>query len=70
MTLMGSRNAHRDDFHHVMASITAGKVPIAKLMTHRTSLAGVTQNLPHWAHAKGGLVKALIDLDEVAPRSQ
>jgi len=63
MTLMGSRNADRDDFHYVMASIIAGKVPIADLMTHRTSLAGAVHDLPRWAHAKDGLVKALIDLD-------
>jgi 2-desacetyl-2-hydroxyethyl bacteriochlorophyllide A dehydrogenase len=69
MTLMGSRNADHDDFHLVMASIVAGKVPIADLMTHRTSLVGAVHDLPRWAHAKDGLVKALIDLDEVTPRS-
>jgi 2-desacetyl-2-hydroxyethyl bacteriochlorophyllide A dehydrogenase len=69
MTLMGSRNAGHDDFRHVMASIIAGKVPIAKLMTHRTSLAGAVHDLPRWAHAKDGLVKALIDLDEITAGS-
>ena len=39
MTLIGSRNATRADFDHVAASIRNGAVPLAKLVTHRTTLA-------------------------------
>ncbi len=62
MTLIGSRNATRTDFEHVMASIRAGRVPLDALATHRTTLAGVLDDLPRWAHQKSGLIKAIIDV--------
>jgi 2-desacetyl-2-hydroxyethyl bacteriochlorophyllide A dehydrogenase len=62
MTLMGSRNALKADFDHVIASIAAGKVPVADLITHRTTLAGAVRDLPHWATHKQGLIKALISV--------
>ncbi|HXU58960.1 MAG TPA: zinc-binding dehydrogenase, partial [Verrucomicrobiae bacterium] len=62
MTLLGSRNATDADFNRVIAAIRAGQVPIEKLITHRTTLAGALADLPRWAHEKSGLVKALIDI--------
>jgi 2-desacetyl-2-hydroxyethyl bacteriochlorophyllide A dehydrogenase len=62
MTLLGSRNATDADFNRVIAAIRAGQVPIDKLITHRTTLAGAVDDLPRWAHEKSGLVKALIDI--------
>ena len=64
MTLIGSRNATREDFDHVAASIADGSVPIDRLVTHRTTLAQATIDLPRWAQEKTGLVKAVI---RVAP---
>ena len=64
MTLIGSRNATREDFEHVVASIRDGSVPIDRLITHRTTLAQATIDLPRWAQEKTGLVKAVI---RVAP---
>lgn len=63
MTLMGSRNALKADFDRVVASIAAGKLPMAELITHRTTLAGAVTDLPRWATEKQGLIKALITLD-------
>jgi threonine dehydrogenase-like Zn-dependent dehydrogenase len=62
MTLMGSRNATRADFERVIAAIEAGRVPLEKLLTHRTSLANAITDLPRWAQEKRGLVKALVEL--------
>jgi 2-desacetyl-2-hydroxyethyl bacteriochlorophyllide A dehydrogenase len=62
MTLFASRNALKEDFQRVIAAIHAGQVPIAKLLTHRTTLSGAVADLPRWAHQKSGLVKALIDV--------
>ena len=62
MTLMGSRNATRADFERVIAAIESGRVPLPKLLTHRTSLAGAITDLPRWAQEKRGLVKALVEL--------
>lgn len=60
MTLIGSRNATRIDFDHVVASIRAGKVPLDTLVTHATTLDRVPVDLPRWAHDKRGLIKAIV----------
>lgn len=62
MTLVGSRNALAEDFEHVAASMRAGKVPLAKLVTHRTMLADTPRDLALWAHEKAGLIKAVIEV--------
>lgn len=63
MTLYGSRNATMQDFETVTAAIRAGKVPVDKIITHRTSLAQAVTDLPHWAHDKSSLIKAVISID-------
>jgi 2-desacetyl-2-hydroxyethyl bacteriochlorophyllide A dehydrogenase len=62
MMLIGSRNATKADFEHVMRSIEAGLVPLDALATHRTTLEAAARDLPVWAHAKSGLIKAIVDL--------
>ena len=60
LTIRASRNATREDFDHVVASIRNGSVPTDKLATHATSLDDVPVNLPKWAHERNGLIKAII----------
>ncbi len=60
MMLIGSRNATREDFDHVVDSIRSGGVPTAKLITHRTTLADAPRDIALWAHQKSGLIKAVI----------
>ncbi len=60
MMLIGSRNATRVDFDHVRQSIADGLVPIDQLITHRTTLDDLAEDLPRWAREKSGLIKALI----------
>ena len=60
MTLVGSRNATRVDFEHVMASIRNGHVPVEALVTHRTTLDRVPIDLARWATEKSGLIKAIV----------
>lgn len=62
MTVMGSRNATQADFARVMAAIRSGRVPLDRLLTHRTSLSGAITDLPRWASEKRGLVKALVEV--------
>ncbi|TPL04398.1 zinc-binding alcohol dehydrogenase family protein [Mesorhizobium sp. B2-4-14] len=62
MTLIGSRNALRADFEHVAASIRSAAVPLAKLVTNRTTLADTPSDLARWAHEKSGLIKAVIEV--------
>jgi 2-desacetyl-2-hydroxyethyl bacteriochlorophyllide A dehydrogenase len=63
LTLYGSRNATDEDFSHVITALRSGDVPLERIITHRTSLAETTHNLPKWAHDKSGLIKALIMID-------
>ncbi|MDB5555832.1 MAG: yjjN [Rhizobium sp.] len=60
MSIIGSRNALKADFLHVAASIASSAIDTSKLITHNTSLAGSVTDLPRWAHAKEGLIKAVI----------
>jgi 2-desacetyl-2-hydroxyethyl bacteriochlorophyllide A dehydrogenase len=63
MTLRGCRNATAEDFDRVIGAIRAGQVPVARLITHRTTLAAAAEDLPRWVREKHGLVKALIEID-------
>ena len=62
LTLHSSRNATTADFDQVIAAIRNGDVPVEKMLTHRTGLAGAVVDLPRWAREKSGLVKALIEI--------
>ncbi len=61
-TLLASRNALRGDFETVIGAIASGKVPVASLITHRTTLSGAAADLAMWATDKRGLIKAVIDI--------
>ena len=62
MTLFASRNATTEDFARVIAAIGEGRVPVERLITHRTSLEEAARDIPHWATDKTGLVKAVIEI--------
>lgn len=62
LTLFGSRNATSEDFARVISAIRDGKVPLDRIITHRTSLADAARDLPLWAHEKKGLIKAMIEI--------
>jgi 2-desacetyl-2-hydroxyethyl bacteriochlorophyllide A dehydrogenase len=62
MMLIGSRNATRADFEHVIAAINAGNIPIERLVTHRTTLHDSPRDIALWAQQKSGLIKAMIDV--------
>jgi 2-desacetyl-2-hydroxyethyl bacteriochlorophyllide A dehydrogenase len=61
MSVLASRNATREDFDKVMAAMAAGEVDVNRLITHRTTVARVAQDLPHWAAHKSGLIKAMVE---------
>ena len=66
MMLIGSRNATRVDFEHVIASLLSGAVPVERLITHRTTLADAPRDIALWAKEKSGLIKAVIDVRDRA----
>jgi 2-desacetyl-2-hydroxyethyl bacteriochlorophyllide A dehydrogenase len=62
MTVVGSRNALKQDFDHVVDALGKGMIPMDRIVTHRTTLAGAAEDLPRWASHKDGLVKAVISV--------
>ena len=63
MSLIGSRNATSIDFNTVIAAHKAGHIPLDRIITHRTDLDRVTEDLPLWSKDKTGLIKAMIAID-------
>jgi 2-desacetyl-2-hydroxyethyl bacteriochlorophyllide A dehydrogenase len=60
MMIIGSRNALKADFEHVVSCIASGAIDTNLLITHRTDFESVVADLPRWAHEKTGLIKAII----------
>ena len=63
MSLIGSRNATATDFATVIAAHKAGRIPLDRVVTHRTELARVAEELPRWSRDKTGLIKAMVAID-------
>lgn len=61
MTLMGSRNATREDFERVLAAMRAGQVPTRALNSHRTRLADLSTVMPQWMTPEAGVIKGIVE---------
>ena len=62
ISLLGSRNATREDFSKVFDAIREGRVPTEALATHRASLDDAPACFPEWIEPKTGVIKALIKI--------
>lgn len=60
-TLMSSRNATRQDFEHVMASMKKGLVNPAHYITHRVPFDAVKQEFESWLNPATGVIKAMVE---------
>jgi 2-desacetyl-2-hydroxyethyl bacteriochlorophyllide A dehydrogenase len=63
LTLFASRNALNSDFDTVIKALLEGRVDLGRVITNRSSLAGIITDLPNWTTAKAGLIKAVVELD-------
>lgn len=61
-TLMSSRNATREDFEHVIASMKKGLVQPANYITHRVKFDAVPDVFESWLDPANGVIKAMIEL--------
>lgn len=61
-TLMSSRNATREDFEHVIASMKAGLVEPATYITHRVMFDQVADQFKNWLDPAHGVIKAMVAL--------
>lgn len=60
ITLLGSRNATRNDFMYVMQCIRDGSIPVGDLNTHQCELIDVPQRIPEWMAQTDSLIKAIV----------
>lgn len=63
LTLLASRNALTADFDTVIEALLQGRVDLDRVVTNRTTLAAVVDDLPVWTTAKAGLIKAVVEVD-------
>ncbi|MEX6505933.1 zinc-binding alcohol dehydrogenase family protein [Jiella sp. M17.18] len=64
MTLMGSRNATREDFETVTAAMAGGTIDTAKLKTHAAHFPDVVAALSGWSADRRDIVKAIVTVAE------
>lgn len=62
-TLMSSRNATREDFEHVIASMKKGEVDPTTYITHRVVFENVKDEFEQWLSPANGVIKAMVSLD-------
>lgn len=61
-TLMSSRNATRDDFEHVIASMKKGLVNPTNYITHRVQFDEVKAHFQSWLNPANGVIKAMVEM--------
>ncbi|GAB4056145.1 zinc-binding alcohol dehydrogenase family protein [Spirosoma litoris] len=63
-TLMSSRNATRQDFEHVIASMKNGQVDPTTYITHRVTFGQVRDEFASWLNPANGVIKAMVSLND------
>ncbi|MGO4524205.1 zinc-binding alcohol dehydrogenase family protein [Microvirga sp. 2MCAF35] len=61
-SLLGSRNATRQDFETVLDVMRGGGVPTAALASHHGSLDDAPELIPRWSAPEAGVIKALVEV--------
>jgi len=62
LTLMGSRNARREDFIRIIGLIESGTIDTTPWITHRAPFTDVPARFEEWVKPGAGVLKAMIDL--------
>jgi 2-desacetyl-2-hydroxyethyl bacteriochlorophyllide A dehydrogenase len=62
-TLMSSRNATRDDFEYVIASIQQKKVNPLNYITHKVSFKDLATAFPSYLQPETGVIKAMVEIE-------
>lgn len=62
MTLMGSRNATREDFNRVFEALQKGEIDIGRYVTHRAAFKDVVSKFEDWLNPASKVIKVMIEL--------
>lgn len=63
LSLLGSRNATREDFEHVVRSLQDGSVLATNMVTHRCGLDELPQAMVQWTQPNSGIIKAIVEVN-------
>lgn len=63
LSLLGSRNATREDFEHVVRSLQDGTVLSTEMVTHRCGLDELPEAMIQWTQPTSGIIKAIVEID-------
>lgn len=58
LTLLASRNANRQDFDHVLQSLSRRRVDVSTWITHRESPQGMIEEFASWLNPSSNVIKA------------
>jgi len=61
LTLMGSRNATKEDFGLVLEAIADGAVDVGRFVTHRASADGMIASFESWLAPESKVIKAMVE---------
>ena len=62
MTLVGSRNATREDFDTVVAAMAAGEIDTGAIRTHSARLEKLPDQFENWLNNRDTLIKAIVEV--------
>lgn len=63
LSLIGSRNATREDFSCVVSLMESGGINAEAMITHRANLADVPAHMPQWCDPANQVIKAMISIE-------
>lgn len=62
LTLLGSRNATREDLDHVVQAMESGRLDPLPMITHRAHLEAAGERFASWSQPETGVIKALVEI--------
>lgn len=62
LTLMGSRNATKEDFDQVYEAMRSGGIDVDSYITHRSSFEGMIGEFDTWLKPETKVIKAMVEL--------
>jgi 2-desacetyl-2-hydroxyethyl bacteriochlorophyllide A dehydrogenase len=62
-TLLGSRNATREDFENVVNGLKSGNLKSEGFITHTTKFSSMVESFQDWTKPGSGVIKAVIEMD-------
>jgi 2-desacetyl-2-hydroxyethyl bacteriochlorophyllide A dehydrogenase len=61
LTLMGSRNATKEDFSNVMEAVKSSRIVLESLITHRCSFNEMAEKFDSWLLPESNVIKAMVE---------